>query len=187
MSADPDVSAGPRSGAIPLGGVIARATAVPVAPPVVDHQPDDRPANSEPAPSPNRQLAASSNGQPSPSTNGQSSLPLNDQATMAPNGTAYVQVDPPPGCTAAQLRRFIKSRAYVPMHELRRRFELNGEADDVSPVDTQHGLVYLGLPGRESQLIGELVRQGEVGLELCRDPRVPIVVGVYPMRPITRQ
>ncbi len=92
-----------------------------------------------------------------------------------------------PGCTAAQLRRFIKSRAYVPMHELRRRFELNGEADDVSPVETAQGLIYLGLPMRESRLIGELVRQGEIGVELCRDPRVPIAVGVYPMRPITRQ
>lgn len=91
------------------------------------------------------------------------------------------------GCTSAQLRRFVKSRAYVPMHELRRRFELNGEADDVSPVGTQLGIVYLGLPPREAQLIGELVRQGEVGLELCRDPRVPIVVGVFPIRPITRQ
>ncbi len=91
------------------------------------------------------------------------------------------------GCTAAQLRRFIKSRAYVPMHELRRRFELNGEADDVSPVETPQGLIYLGLPMRESRLIGDLVRQGEVGVELCRDPRVPIAVGVYPTRPITRQ
>lgn len=94
--------------------------------------------------------------------------------------------DAPAGCTAAQLRRFIKSRAYVPMHELRRRFELNGEADDVSPVLTPDGLVYLGLPPRESQLVAELVRQGDVGLELCHDPRVPMVVGVYPTRPAPR-
>ncbi len=92
----------------------------------------------------------------------------------------------PSGCTTAQLRRFIKSRPYVPMHELRRRFELNGEADEVSAVDTADGVVYLGLPVREAMLIGDLVRQGDVGLELCRDPRVPIVVGVFPMRPIAR-
>ncbi len=91
------------------------------------------------------------------------------------------------GCTAAQLRRFIKSRPYVPMHELRRRFELNGSADDVSPIETPDGMVYLGLPARESTLVEGLVRQGDVGLELCRDPRVPMVVGVYAMRPITRQ
>jgi hypothetical protein len=120
-----------------------------------------------------------------PAANGQSlSVPAANGQSPS-NGHAHA--DGPSGCTSAQLRRFIKSRAYVPMHELRRRFELNGEADDVSPVDTQHGLIYLGLPMRESQLIGDLVRQGEVGLELCRDPRVPIVVGVFPMRPITRQ
>lgn len=91
------------------------------------------------------------------------------------------------GCTAAQLRRFIKSRPYVPMHELRRRFELNGSADDVSPISTPEGLVYVGLPTRESALVEELVRQGDVGLELCRDPRVPMAVGVFAMRPIIRQ
>lgn len=93
----------------------------------------------------------------------------------------------PGGCTAAQLRRFVKSRTYVPMHELRRRFELNGEADDVSPVGTQFGIVFFGLPQREAEFMGDLVRQGEVGVELCRDPRVPIVVGVFPIRPLTRQ
>jgi hypothetical protein len=97
------------------------------------------------------------------------------------------QGDPGYGCTGAQLRRFITSRPYVPMHELRRRFELNGAADDVCPIDTPNGTVYLGLPDRESQLIAELVRQGDVALELCRDPRVPIAVGVYPIRPISRQ
>ena len=73
------------------------------------------------------------------------------------------------------------------MHELRRRFELNGDADEVSPIETPNGRVFLGLPGRESHLIADLVRQGEVGLELCRDPHVPIVVGVYAMKPIPRQ
>jgi hypothetical protein len=90
------------------------------------------------------------------------------------------------GCTAAQLRRFIKSRPYVPMHELRRRFELNGEADHVTLIQTPDGVVYLGLEPRESQLIAELHQQGEIGLELCHDPRTPMVVGLYPMRPVTR-
>ncbi len=93
---------------------------------------------------------------------------------------------PPHGATAAQLRRFIKSRPYVPLHELRRRFELNGQADDVCPVQTPDGVVYVGLPPRECQLLGELVRSGDVGLELCRDPLVPIVMGVFPMRPVVR-
>ena len=92
----------------------------------------------------------------------------------------------PHAATAAQLRRFIKSRPYVPLHELRRRFELNGQADDVCPVRVPEGLVYMGLPRRESDLLAELVRCGDVGLELCRDPQVPIVMGVFPMRPVVR-
>jgi hypothetical protein len=93
----------------------------------------------------------------------------------------------PPSATAAQLRRFIKSRPYVPLHELRRRFELNGELDEVAGVEIAgKGMVYVGLPMRESQLLAGLVRDGDVGLELSQDPTVPIVVGVYPMRPIAR-
>lgn len=90
------------------------------------------------------------------------------------------------GCTQAQLRRFIKSRPYVPMHELRRRFELNGQPDDVSPIPGPDGVIYVGLPRRESSFMAELLRQGDIGVELCRDPSVPIVVGVFAIRPVTR-
>jgi hypothetical protein len=89
-------------------------------------------------------------------------------------------------CTAPQLRRFIKSRPYVPMHELRRRFSINGEDDEVTPVRLEPGLVYVGLPSHEGRLLGELLRSGEIGYELSLDPRTPIVIGVYPMRPIPR-
>ncbi|MDA8202705.1 MAG: hypothetical protein M0Z49_08090 [Chloroflexi bacterium] len=90
------------------------------------------------------------------------------------------------GCTAAQLRRFIKSRPYVPLHELRRRFEMGGETDDLSSLETGHGLAYVGLPPRECALLQDLVRQGEVGVELSLDPPMPVVVGVFPMRPVPR-
>jgi hypothetical protein len=91
------------------------------------------------------------------------------------------------GPTAAQLRRFIKSRPYVPLHELRRRFELNGDLDEVTAVDIpQHGAVFVGLPSREAEFVASLARDGDIGLELCQDPLVPIVVGVYAMRPVTR-
>jgi hypothetical protein len=163
MSAEPEITTGSPSGSVPVEGALVRAAT--------------NGANGT-AHGPNGGPNGVSHDQPS--SNG--FVPANGHGTQGSQSS-----DQPTGCTAAQLRRFIKSRAYVPMHELRRRFELNGEADDVSPVDTQSGLVYLGLPWRESQLIGDLVRQGEVGLELCRDPRVPIVVGVFPMRPITRQ
>jgi hypothetical protein len=90
------------------------------------------------------------------------------------------------GATAPQLRRFIKSRAYVPMHELRRRFGINGADDEVTPVDLDRERVFVGLPEREGRLLGELLRGGDIGYELSLDPISPIVVGVYPMRPVTR-
>ena len=64
-------------------------------------------------------------------------------------------------CTQAQIRRFIKSRSYVPIHELRRRFALAG-------------------------MLGELVFQGDVGYELLLDPTSPLIVGVFPVRPVQR-
>jgi hypothetical protein len=90
------------------------------------------------------------------------------------------------GATAPQLRRFIKSRAYVPMHELRRRFAINGADDEVTAVDIERRRVFVGLPEREGRLLGELLRGGDIGYELSLDPITPIVVGVYPMRPVTR-
>lgn len=90
------------------------------------------------------------------------------------------------GATAPQLRRFIKSRAYVPMHELRRRFAINGGDDDVIPLDVDRQRVFVGLPPREGSLLGELLRAGDIGYELSLDPIAPIVVGVYPMRPVPR-
>jgi hypothetical protein len=103
--------------------------------------------------------------------------------TPALNGDAPEVAAP---CTQAQLRRFIKSRPYVPLHELRRRFGLNGADDDVSGVDVDGHLVFIGLPERETGLLGELLRQGDVGYELLLDPTSPIVIGVFPMRPVQR-
>jgi hypothetical protein len=100
--------------------------------------------------------------------------------------------DPPIGprpssCTLAQMRRFIKSRPYVPVHELRRRFLIDGIEDDVSPVVTAQRTVFVGLPPREAQFLSDLIRGGEVGCEMLLDPTSPGVVGVYPMRPVARQ
>jgi hypothetical protein len=104
-----------------------------------------------------------------------------------PNGGDPDRADVERGTTAPQLRRFIKSRAYVPMHELRRRFAINGADDEVTPVDLdQRRRVFVGLPAREGRLLGELLRGGDIGFELSLDPISPIVVGVYPMRPVTR-
>jgi hypothetical protein len=124
--------------------------------------------------------------------------PGSTAAMHAPNGgttdgAAGADATPPTNgaerngqCTAPQLRRFIKSRPYVPMHELRRRFGIVGPDDDVTAVRLEPGWVYVGLPPREGSLLGELLRAGEIGYELSLDPRTPIVIGVYPMRPIPR-
>jgi hypothetical protein len=91
------------------------------------------------------------------------------------------------GCTLAQMRRFIKSRPYVPLHELRRRFLIEGDEDEVTPVATDKGRFYVGLPATEAQHLAELIKAGEVGYELLLDPTSPAVVGVFPMRPVARQ
>jgi hypothetical protein len=110
---------------------------------------------------------------------------MNGEAPAEPHGST--NGDALAGtCTAPQLRRFIKSRAYVPMHELRRRFAINGSEDDVTQVDVHARRIYIGLPEREGRLLGELLRGGDVGFELSLDPITPIVVGVYPMRPVPR-
>jgi hypothetical protein len=102
------------------------------------------------------------------------------------NGGDHPPVPALAGCTAPQLRRFIKSRPYVPMHELRRRFGINGGEDDVSSIDLGERRIFVGLPDREGLLLGELLRGGDIGYELSLDPRTPIVIGLYPMRPVAR-
>jgi hypothetical protein len=114
--------------------------------------------------------------------------PMNGGAAPVNGGAVPLNGNPDHAgqCTAPQLRRFIKSRPYVPMHELRRRFGIDGDDDDVTSVRLDPGWVYIGLPSREGTLLGDLLRAGEIGYELSLDPRSPIVIGVYPMRPIPR-
>ena len=112
--------------------------------------------------------------------------PMGHAAGPGPGSGEHANPERNGQCTAPQLRRFIKSRPYVPMHELRRRFGIDGGDDDVTPVKLDPGWVYVGLPNREGSLLGDLLRAGEIGYELSLDPRTPIVIGVYPMRPIPR-
>jgi hypothetical protein len=126
--------------------------------------------------------------EPSPARDGAPQAPRSAPTGPAPTGGTQTNghADRGMGCTAPQLRRFIKSRPYVPMHELRRRFAIDGTDDDVTPVALDAGRIFVGLPAREGALLGELLRGGEVGFELSLDPRTPVVIGVYPMRPIPR-
>ncbi|MEO8246436.1 MAG: hypothetical protein ABI622_04870 [Chloroflexota bacterium] len=83
--------------------------------------------------------------------------------------------------STSSLRRFITSRPYVPIAELRRRFGLD-EPDDVCRVERPGQAVYLGLPEREATKIADLWARDEIGLELSVEVRAPVVVGIYPMR-----
>jgi hypothetical protein len=119
-------------------------------------------------------------------TAGQNGANAGGYATNGMPAGANGNGDRSAGCTAPQLRRFIKSRPYVPMHELRRRFSINGEDDEVTQVVVEGAHIFVGLPDREGNLLGELLRGGEIGYELSLDPQTPVVVGVYPMRPVPR-
>ncbi|MDP9251205.1 MAG: hypothetical protein M3O78_07530 [Chloroflexota bacterium] len=83
--------------------------------------------------------------------------------------------------STSSLRRFISSRPYVAIAELRRRFILD-DPDAVSRIEREGMVVWIGLPEREAAKLQELWRRDEVGLELSVEVRAPAVVGVYPMR-----
>lgn len=74
----------------------------------------------------------------------------------------------------------------MPMHELRRRFALNGGADEMVAVEVEGQRLWVGLPAREGRLLADLLRGGDVGYELSVDPVTPVIVGVYALRSIAR-
>jgi hypothetical protein len=126
-----------------------------------------------------------------PAGNGAQAIPPRPLAAAIPAGPAdgpgpFVPEGPRSTCTTAQLRRFIKSRPWVPMHELRRRFGIWGADDDVTPIRVGDQTLFIGLPESEGRMVAELLSGGDVGYELSLDPGAPIVVGVYPMRPVPR-
>jgi hypothetical protein len=187
-----------RTDALPAGDTIPTISPRPAGPrPAGPRAAGPRPAGPRPALRPVRTQTATAD-QPAPELEPAAIL----ERTAAPDSGLGIRpgmhprpVHPPSDgddggpertATAPQLRRFIKSRAYVPMHELRRRFGINGGDDEVTPVDLERSRVFVGLPEREGRLLGELLRGGDIGYELSLDPITPIVVGVYPMRPVTR-
>ena len=61
------------------------------------------------------------------------------------------------------MRRFIKSRPHRAGYELRRRFEIEGIEDEVSPVTTERGTIYVGLPEQARFLGPWIERSGDMG------------------------
>ena len=83
--------------------------------------------------------------------------------------------------STSSLRRFITTRPYVTVAELRRRFVLD-EPDAICCMRRNGTTAYVGLPEREALKLQDLWERDEIGVELSVEVRAPVVVGVYPMR-----
>jgi hypothetical protein len=83
--------------------------------------------------------------------------------------------------STSSLRRFVSSRPYVPVGELRRRFGLD-EPDAMIRISRNGTSAFIGVPAREAAKLEELWARDELGVELSVDVHAPVVVGVYPMR-----
>ena len=183
----------PQNGTTPPSGAAGPTTVAADHRPPTQAEPRYQPAPPPVAQSAQPATAAAGQGPSAPATTDPRAAapqpgPQATQAAQGPTPAPQMNGGQPLNaqCTAPQLRRFIKSRPYVPMHELRRRFGIDGGDDVVTPVRLEPGWVYVGLPMREGGLLGELLKAGEIGYELSLDPRTPIVIGIYPMRPIPR-
>jgi hypothetical protein len=83
--------------------------------------------------------------------------------------------------STSSLRRFITSRPYVTVAELRRRFGLD-DPDAMAHLHRNGTSAWIGLPDREASKLEELWQRDELGMELSVEVRAAVVVGIYPMR-----
>ena len=83
--------------------------------------------------------------------------------------------------STSSLRRFITSRPFVTVAELRRRFGLD-DPDAMAPMQRKGTSAWIGLPEREAAKLQDLWHRDELGLQLSVEVRAPVVVGIYPMR-----
>lgn len=78
---------------------------------------------------------------------------------------------------------FIRRKSYVPLCEIRRRFELDGEEGTF--IEADDGLrVFAGLPGNTAAAVEKLWRQGKIGIDLSVEFDCRVIIGVYPMSPV---
>jgi len=82
--------------------------------------------------------------------------------------------------STSSLRRYLTSRPYVAVGDIRRRFGLDPDA--MSPIARNGTRAFIGLPEREATKLQDLWERDEVGLELSVEVHAPVVVGIYPMR-----
>ena len=82
--------------------------------------------------------------------------------------------------STSSLRRYLTSRPFIAVADIRRRFGL--EADAMSVVSRNGTTAYVGLPEREASKVQDLWQRDEIGVELSVEVRAPVIVGIYPMR-----
>jgi hypothetical protein len=82
--------------------------------------------------------------------------------------------------STSSLRRYLTSRPYIAVADIRRRFGLDPEA--MSVVSRNGTTAFVGLPEREATKLQDLWQRDEVGVELSVEVRAPVVVGIYPIR-----
>jgi hypothetical protein len=82
--------------------------------------------------------------------------------------------------STSSLRRYLTSRPYIAVADIRRRFGLDPDA--MSVVARNGTTAYIGLPEREASKLQDLWQRDEVGVELSVEVKAPVVVGIYPMR-----
>ena len=82
--------------------------------------------------------------------------------------------------STSSLRRYLTSRPYIAVGDIRRRFALDPDA--MSRVSRNGTSAFVGLPEREATKLEDLWRRDEVGVEMSVEVHAPVIVGVYPMR-----
>jgi hypothetical protein len=75
---------------------------------------------------------------------------------------------------------YIRSKSYVPVTEIRRRFELS--PNEMSVLEFDGHRMYVGLPRDVADAVANLKRQDKIGIECSPDFGFDVVVGLYPMR-----
>src|SRR5581483_6744476 len=74
---------------------------------------------------------------------------------------------------------YVRTKSYVPIPELRRRFEV--PADEMSAFQENGQRVYIGLPQDMADAVANLRRQNKIGLEVAPEFSASVVVGIYPI------
>ncbi len=73
---------------------------------------------------------------------------------------------------------FLRSRPFVPVAEIRRRFGLEA-VDEIGIIHGREGKIYVGLPSRVARLLEELWRENRIDLVLSLDLHARVLIGVY--------